>query len=176
MNVEELTALLGGWEGDVLGTVGRVEPDEEQGRFKPEIWLELRPLAERRKCCSECGQAVDQVHDFEERWVRELPILGPAGLVRPNPSTCPTRPPRRPPGIRLASGTASAPKRHAAAPTAPPALPVATRPTPLRSAVSHLHPIASPSSRLLRVKETFHSNPDLGVLTQGDSREPVSIH
>lgn len=77
MNVEELTALLGGWEGDVLGTVGRVEPDEEQGRFKPEIWLELRPLAERRKCCSECGQAVDQVHDFEERWVRELPILGP---------------------------------------------------------------------------------------------------
>ena len=78
MNVEELTALLGGWEGYVLGTVGRVEPDEEQGRFKPEIWLELLPLAERRKCCSGCGQEVDQVHDFEERWVRELPILGTA--------------------------------------------------------------------------------------------------
>jgi hypothetical protein len=42
LNVEELTALLGGWEGYVLGTVGRVEPVGEQGRFKPEIWLELR--------------------------------------------------------------------------------------------------------------------------------------
>jgi hypothetical protein len=56
LNVEELTALLGGWEGYVLGTVGRVEPVGEQGHFKPEIWLELRPLAERRKCCSGCGQ------------------------------------------------------------------------------------------------------------------------
>ena len=76
MNVEELTALLGGWEGYVLGTVGRLEPDADEGRSEEEIWLELLPAAKRRKCCSGCGQEVEQVHDVEERWVRDLPILG----------------------------------------------------------------------------------------------------
>lgn len=76
MNVEELTALLGGWEGYVLGAVGRLEPEADEGRSEEEIWLELRPCADRRKCCSGCGQEVDQVHDVEERWIRDLPILG----------------------------------------------------------------------------------------------------
>jgi transposase len=76
LNKEELTALLGGWEGYVLGTVGRMEPDEEQGRNEPEVWLELWPCAGRQKHCGGCGQQVDQVHDVEERWVRDLPILG----------------------------------------------------------------------------------------------------
>jgi hypothetical protein len=55
LNVEELTALLGGWEGYVLGAVGRLEPDEDEGRSEEEIWLELLPAAKRRKCCSGCG-------------------------------------------------------------------------------------------------------------------------
>lgn len=76
MNAKELTALLGGWEGYVLGTVGRLPPDAQQGRSREEIWLELCPVAERRKYCSGCGQEVDRVHDVEERWVHELPILG----------------------------------------------------------------------------------------------------
>lgn len=76
MNKVELTALLGGWEGYVLGTVGRLEADKSQGRREPEIWLELWPVARRRKCCGGCGQQVDQVHDVVERWVRDLPILG----------------------------------------------------------------------------------------------------
>ncbi|HWB14711.1 MAG TPA: ISL3 family transposase [Pirellulales bacterium] len=76
MNVEELTALLGGWEGYLLGTASRLEPVADEGRSEEEVWLELRPCADRRKCCSGCGQEVDQVHDVEERWVRDLPILG----------------------------------------------------------------------------------------------------
>jgi transposase len=76
LNKGELTALLGGWEGYSLGTVGRMEPDEAQGRNESELRLELWPGAKRRKCCSGCGQEVDQVHDVVERWVRDLPILG----------------------------------------------------------------------------------------------------
>lgn len=69
----ELAALLGDWKGYQLGTFGRlpVDPDHPE-----EVWLELRPCPERVKRCSGCQQWVQAVHDTEERWIRDLPILG----------------------------------------------------------------------------------------------------
>lgn len=74
MTIDELTELLGGWEGYVLGTVQRLEPG--QGRTQQEVWLALHPRQDRVKRCSGCGQVVEAVHDTTPRWVRDLPILG----------------------------------------------------------------------------------------------------
>lgn len=71
---EQLSDLLGGWEGYQLGTVGR----RKRLDGNEEIWLELLPQDQRRKVCSGCGQAVDAVHDRTGRWVRDLPVLGTA--------------------------------------------------------------------------------------------------
>jgi transposase len=71
---EEINELLGGWEGYGLGTLGPhvgADPDAP-----PEIWIELLPRADRVKRCSCCHQTVEAEHDREERWVRDLPILG----------------------------------------------------------------------------------------------------
>ena len=73
MTRAELAELLGEWKGYQLGTVGRlpVDPDHPE-----EIWLELRPGPERVKRCRGGQPCVDAVHDPEERWIRDLPILG----------------------------------------------------------------------------------------------------
>lgn len=70
---DQLVELLGGWKGYTVGTVGRLPVDPDHGQ---EVWLELRPQPERIKRCSGCQQPVQAVHDTEERWVRDLPILG----------------------------------------------------------------------------------------------------
>lgn len=67
--------MLGGWEGYCLGTVDRVTPDEEDEDYE-EVWIELLPRASRVKICSGCGQGVERVHDCQERWIRDLFILG----------------------------------------------------------------------------------------------------
>ena len=69
----QLAQLLGEWKGYELGTFGR-RPQE--GDAPEEVWLELRPSPGRAKVCSGCLQPVDAVHDTEERWVRDLPLLG----------------------------------------------------------------------------------------------------
>lgn len=69
----ELAELLGEWKGYQLGTVGRLPLDPDHPE---EIWVELRPCPERVKRCSGCQQDVAAVHDTEERWIRDLPILG----------------------------------------------------------------------------------------------------
>lgn len=69
----ELAELLGGWKGYQLGTVGRLPVDADHPE---EVWLELRPCPDRRKRCSGCQQFVEAVHDTEERWIRDLPLLG----------------------------------------------------------------------------------------------------
>jgi transposase len=70
---EQLTELLGGWKGHRLGTVGRLPADP----FHPqEVWIELIPCPDRPKRCSGCQQLVGAVHDSQQRWVRDLPLLG----------------------------------------------------------------------------------------------------
>jgi len=71
----DVTALLGVWEGYRVGTVGRFEAGELSEKSKtPEVLIELirqpGPMI-----CSGCGQVCEKVHDWEERWVRDLPIL-----------------------------------------------------------------------------------------------------
>ena len=70
MAYEEITALLGGWEGFALIGVER-----EAG---PQIVLRLQPLASAPKRCSGCGEVVAAIHETTERRVRDLPILDAA--------------------------------------------------------------------------------------------------
>ena len=75
MSKDEVIALLGGWEGCTLGTVGRVEvgPDDER---REEVHLELLPVRDHPRVCSGCGGICRSIHDTTERWVDDLPILG----------------------------------------------------------------------------------------------------
>jgi transposase len=75
LSKDELNALLGGWEGYTLGTVGRVEVGLE-GQRREEIHLELLPLCDHPRVCTGCGKSCRSVHDSVERWVDDLPILG----------------------------------------------------------------------------------------------------
>lgn len=71
----DVTALLGTWEGYRVGTVGRFEAGElGDGSKTPQVLIELvrRPGP---KICSGCGRRCEKWHDWEERWVRDLPIL-----------------------------------------------------------------------------------------------------
>lgn len=67
MAYEDITALLGGWEGFELVGVQR-EPG-------PRIVLELRPVSTAAKQCSRCGATVSEIHETTQRRVRDLPIL-----------------------------------------------------------------------------------------------------
>ena len=75
MAKDEVTAVLGGWEGYTLGTVGRFEAGEG-GRKRPEVHLELHPVRDHPRVCSGCGEPCRSIHDTTERWVDDLPILG----------------------------------------------------------------------------------------------------
>ena len=72
MAYDEITALLGGWEGFELTSVQRESPS---GDAPPRIVLELRPVPNHPKRCSRCGEVVVEIHDLSERRVRDLPIL-----------------------------------------------------------------------------------------------------
>lgn len=74
MAKEEINELLGGWEGYRLGTMG--PHGSEDPNEPPEIWIELIPRQDRTKRCSCCRRVVEAEHDREERWVRDLSILG----------------------------------------------------------------------------------------------------
>ena len=73
MSTEELTALLGGWEGYRIERVQRFEAGQKGPAAK--VWIELTPDYSRPMICSACGQSTQQLHDIEERWIRDLPIL-----------------------------------------------------------------------------------------------------
>ena len=72
MAYEDITMLLGGWEGFELVDVRR-EP--AAGGAVAAIELVLRPVPNYPKRCSHCGEVVAEVHDVSERRVRDLPIL-----------------------------------------------------------------------------------------------------
>lgn len=73
MSRGEISRFLGGWEGYRIGTIQRFAPGEKN--VSAEVWIELLPRRRRRMRCSGCGCLVSAVHDFEQRWVRDLPIL-----------------------------------------------------------------------------------------------------
>jgi transposase len=70
---DELTRVLGEWEGYRIGTAERFEAGVKGERA--EVWIELRLAANRPGMCSGCGQTTAAVHEYEDRWVRDLPIL-----------------------------------------------------------------------------------------------------
>ena len=72
---QKCMALLGGWEGYSVGTIGRQDGSEDGTRRQAEVWIELHPRPERAMFCSGCEGPVEKVHDVEDRWVRDLPIL-----------------------------------------------------------------------------------------------------
>ena len=69
MTAQEITKILGGWEGYRVDTVG---PSPEGG---DEIWIELH-REEGPGRCGTCGALCVTIHDWAERWVRELPVFG----------------------------------------------------------------------------------------------------
>jgi len=75
LSKDELTAVLGGWEGYTLGTVGRLEVGSD-GHRREEVHLELLPARDHARLCSGCGKPCRAIHDTTERWVDDLPILG----------------------------------------------------------------------------------------------------
>lgn len=75
MPSDDITALLGEWEGYRVGTVGRFEAGQLSDSQKtPEVLIDLL-----RKpgpyICSGCGRTCERAHDWEERWIRDLPLL-----------------------------------------------------------------------------------------------------
>lgn len=67
MAFEDITVLLGGWEGFELVGVQR-----EAG---PQIVLRLQRVPGAATHCSGCGEVVSEIHETTERRVRDLPIL-----------------------------------------------------------------------------------------------------
>ena len=67
------SGLLGRGQGYRIGTIQRFERGEKS--VSSEVWIELLPRQRRRMRCSGCGRSVSKVHDFVERWIRDLPIM-----------------------------------------------------------------------------------------------------
>ena len=72
MAYDEITALLGGWDGFELVGVERVPA---RGQRPPVIELTLRAIPDQPKQCSRCGAWVREIHDVTPRRIRDLPIL-----------------------------------------------------------------------------------------------------
>lgn len=73
MPSRDVTALLGEWEGYRIGFVERHESDGDGSG--PQVWVELIRNSDGPMICSGCGRACERYHDWEERWIRDLPIL-----------------------------------------------------------------------------------------------------
>jgi transposase len=68
----DVIEVLGQWEGYRVGFVKRQPPVSD--RSPPVLWVELIRRNESM-VCSGCGGTCDRYHDWEERWIRDLPIL-----------------------------------------------------------------------------------------------------
>lgn len=95
MSKTDVTAVIGGWEGYSLGTIGRFEIGQE-GRVRAEVMIELLPIRGHPRICSGCGEVCESIHDTTEREVRELPIFDAETclLVHRVRVACPTCGPR----------------------------------------------------------------------------------
>lgn len=74
MPVKDYIAELGAWQGFQVRTTGRFDSDSPD--FGGEIWIELFPDLSLPVFCSGCGDLVESVHEWTERWVRDLPAWG----------------------------------------------------------------------------------------------------
>lgn len=72
MPSEDITNLLGLWEGYRVARVQRFEACGNDG--VAEVWIELERLPGGFMCPG-CGRRCKHYHDVSERWVRDLPIL-----------------------------------------------------------------------------------------------------
>ncbi len=70
---QDVSGVLCGWEGYRIGTITRTEADKDQP--VPAVWIELIREPGQPMICSGCHQTCSTVHDWDERWVRDLPIL-----------------------------------------------------------------------------------------------------
>ena len=73
MSREQITALLGGWEGHRVGSIQRWEAGQKGPTAQ--VWIELLPEPGRPLICTACGRSSAQVHDRHLRRVRDLPLL-----------------------------------------------------------------------------------------------------
>lgn len=74
MSSTESIGRLGSWEGYGVGVIDRFEAGVKGPR--PEAWIELHPDPERDKRCSGCNGLVDGIHEYQQRWIRDLPVWG----------------------------------------------------------------------------------------------------
>jgi len=85
----QIAAFLGEWEGYKVGTIQRCEAGQKGP--KAQVWIELGPKERRELICSGCSEVSHQIHDYQWRRVRDLPILeAPCHLqVQPRRVLCP---------------------------------------------------------------------------------------
>jgi transposase len=72
MDATEWEALVGGWEGF---EVDRAERLLEGTPPIPTMRFYLRARSDQTRHCSQCGEPVVEVHDYAERYVRDLPVF-----------------------------------------------------------------------------------------------------
>ena len=97
MPASDLTDLLGDWEGYDIGTAQRFEAGQKGPTAQ--VWIELLPMPSTSMTCDGCGGSCTHVHDVEERWVRDLPLLDAQTYLLVHRQRCrpsvPGRPKRR---------------------------------------------------------------------------------
>lgn len=72
MRNDDAISLLGLWEGYAIGAVRRFEASDACP--VAQVWVELT-RGPGPRVCSGCGRKCEKVHDWTERWIRDLPIL-----------------------------------------------------------------------------------------------------
>ena len=70
MSIIDDIARLGGWEGYDVSSVR-----ERWVGTQRQVWIELKPQAERTLRCSSCGGRAEREHERRRRRVRDLPIF-----------------------------------------------------------------------------------------------------
>lgn len=74
MSSTECIGRLGRWEGYRVGSADRFEAGVKGPRS--EAWIELLGDPAREKRCSGCGELVEGIHEYQERWIQDLPVWG----------------------------------------------------------------------------------------------------
>jgi len=74
LSTPESIERLGDWKGYRVGAVDRYEAGVKG--LRRQAWIELQPDPGREKRCSGCNELVDGVHEYQERWIQDLPVWG----------------------------------------------------------------------------------------------------